>query len=277
MSNFDVQKMFSLNGSRIVITGGTGVLCSEMALALVKAGAKVAVLARNPERADSLIERAESLPGDLIAAKANVLERETLDEASETIVEGMGRVDALINGAGGNSPSATTGPDRSFFDILPDDFRSVFDVNLVGTVLASQVFGRHMAKQGSGVIVNVSSMASSRPLTRVVAYSAAKAGLDNFTRWLAVHMARDYSPKIRVNAIAPGFFLTDQNRFLLRDEETGTWTDRGQAILDHTPVGRFGDPSDLLGSIFWLLSPASSFVTGTVIPIDGGFSAFSGV
>lgn len=277
MSDLDVRKLFSLEKCRIVITGGTGVLCGKMALELAKAGADVAVLARNPDRADNLLEQSEAFSGSLMAERADVLDRASLEEAFKKIRQQLGGVDALVNGAGGNSPTATTGPERSFFDILPDDFRGVFDVNLVGTVLASQVFGQQMAEQDAGVILNISSMAASRPLTRVLAYSAAKAGLDNFTRWLAVHMAREYSPQIRVNALAPGFFLTHQNRFLLRDEETGDWTERGQSILDHTPAGRFGDPSDLLGAVFWLLSPASSFVTGTVIPVDGGFSAFSGV
>ncbi|HLV01268.1 MAG TPA: SDR family oxidoreductase [Acidobacteriota bacterium] len=277
MSEFDPQNIFSLDGNRIVITGGTGVLCGEIALALVRAGARVAVLGRHPEKADKLLEQVREMPGELIALRADVLDRSSLEVAFRAVLEQLGGIDGLINGAGGNAPAATTSPDRSFFDILPDDFRAVSDVNLLGTVLPSQVFGKQMAEQGSGVIVNVSSMASLRPLTRIFAYSAAKSGVNNFTRWLAVHMAREYSPKIRVNAIAPGFFLTEQNRFLLWDEEKSAWSERGQAILDHTPAGRFGDPADLVGSIFWLLSPASSFVTGTVIPIDGGFSAFSGV
>jgi NAD(P)-dependent dehydrogenase (short-subunit alcohol dehydrogenase family) len=165
----------------------------------------------------------------------------------------------------------------SFFDLPTDALRFVFDLNILGTVLPSQVFGKYMEEQQEGVILNISSMNALRPLTRIPAYSAAKAGVSNFTQWLAVHMAQEYSADIRVNAIAPGFFLTEQNRFLLTDEETGELTSRGQSIIDHTPMNRFGDPDDLLGAVLWLLSPASAFVTGAVVPIDGGFSAFSGV
>jgi NAD(P)-dependent dehydrogenase (short-subunit alcohol dehydrogenase family) len=185
--------------------------------------------------------------------------------------------DMLINAAGGNHPRATTSADRPFFDLDADDLRFVFDLNGIGTMLPSQVFGRRMAEQGRGVILNVSSMNAFRPLTRIPAYSAAKAAVSNFTQWLAVHMAKEYSPHIRVNAIAPGFMLTDQNRYLLTDKETGELTARGRAIIEHTPQGRFGTPEDLLGTILWLLSPASQHVTGIVVPIDGGFSAFSGV
>ena len=202
---------------------------------------------------------------------------DSLARALDAIVQRFGKVDALINGAGGNHPKATTNADTTFFDLPADALRWVFDLNLIGTILPSQVFGRHMAQEGAGTILNVSSMNAFRPLTRIAAYSAAKAGVSNFTQWLAVHMAQEYSPRIRVNAIAPGFFLTDQNRFLLTDEKTGELTARGRAIIAHTPMGRFGAPEDLLGAVLWLLSPASAFVTGVVLPIDGGFSAFSGV
>jgi NAD(P)-dependent dehydrogenase (short-subunit alcohol dehydrogenase family) len=197
--------------------------------------------------------------------------------AHERVLSAFGRVDILVNGAGGNQPLATTGADRSFFDLDEEALRRVFDLNLMGAILPSQVFGRTMAARGSGVILNISSMNALRPLTRIPAYSAAKAGVSNFTQWLAVHMAQEHGPGIRVNAIAPGFFLTEQNRFLLTDRETGALTARGQAIISHTPQARFGVPEDLLGAVRWLLSPAASFVTGVVIPIDGGFSAFSGV
>jgi NAD(P)-dependent dehydrogenase (short-subunit alcohol dehydrogenase family) len=183
----------------------------------------------------------------------------------------------LINAAGGNHPGATTGPERSFFDIPEAALRHVVDLNLVGSILPSQVFGRMMADEGEGVIINISSMSAYRPLTRTIAYSASKAAVTNFTQWLAVHMAQEYSPKIRVNALAPGFFHTSQNHFLLFDQKTGALTPRGKTIIDHTPMKRFGNPEDLLGGLFWLLSPAAEFVTGAVIPIDGGFSAFSGV
>ena len=190
--------------------------------------------------------------------------------------EDFRRVDILINGAGGNKPQATTNPDQSFFDLSTDALRWVFDLNLIGTILPSQVFGKIMADQKSGVILNISSMNAIRPLTRIAAYSAAKAGVSNFTQWLAVHMAQNYSPEIRVNAIAPGFFVGEQNRKLLLNED-GSLTPRGQSILSHTPMARFGIPEDLLGTVVWLVSPASDFVTGIVIPVDGGFSAFSGV
>jgi NAD(P)-dependent dehydrogenase (short-subunit alcohol dehydrogenase family) len=183
----------------------------------------------------------------------------------------------VINAAGGNNPQATTSPDLSFFDLPEDALRFVFDLNIAGTIIPSQVFGRSMAERGEGTILNISSMNAFRPLTRIPAYSAAKAGVSNFTQWLAVHMAQEYSPHIRVNAVAPGFFLTEQNRFLLTDPETGELTDRGRTIIEHTPMGRFGEPEELLGTVLWLLSPASGYVTGIVVPVDGGFSAFSGV
>ena len=183
----------------------------------------------------------------------------------------------LVNAAGGNDPKATTSSTQKFFDLTPQAMRGVVDLNLMGTVLPCQVFGKMMAERGSGAILNISSMAGIRPLTRIAAYAAAKAAVANFTQWLAVHLAQEYSPNIRVNAIAPGFFLTEQNRFLLTDGKSGELTERGKAIIAHTPMGRFGNPQDLLGAALWLLSPAASFVTGAVVPIDGGFSAYSGV
>ena len=183
----------------------------------------------------------------------------------------------MINGAGGNKKEATTSPDMSFFDLPSEAIRFVFDLNFLGTLLPTQVFGREMAESGAGIILNVSSMNAFRPLTKIAAYSAAKAAVSNFTQWLAVHVCRNYSTEIRVNAIAPGFFLTEQNRFLLTDEGTGELTARGKTIVDHTPMGRFGQAEDLIGTVIWLLSDASKFVTGVVVPVDGGFSAFSGV
>jgi NAD(P)-dependent dehydrogenase (short-subunit alcohol dehydrogenase family) len=199
-----------------------------------------------------------------------------LQQANETVASEFGTVDILINAAGGNHPSATTSTDLSFFDLPLDALRHVSDLNLLGTILPCQVFGRGMAERGEGVILNISSMSAFRPLTRIPAYSAAKAAVTNFTQWLAVHMAQNYSARIRVNAIAPGFFIGEQNRRLLLNED-GTLTARGKSILDHTPMNRFGAPEDLLGATMWLISPAAAFVTGIVIPIDGGFSAFSGV
>ena len=261
----------------VLIPGGAGVLGSEMACALVKCGANVVILDRDLSRADSLKARLMAGPGSGKIAQADVLSKESLLKARDMIKAEFGKVHALINAAGGNMPAATTGPERSFFDLPEEAIKLVVDLNLVGSILPSQIFGRMMADQGEGVIINISSMSAYRPLTRTIGYSASKAAVTNFTQWLAVHMAHEYSPRIRVNAIAPGFFHTSQNHYLLYDEKTGALTPRGKTIIDHTPMRRFGIPEDLLGALLWLLSPASEFVTGAVIPIDGGFSAFSGV
>ncbi len=274
----DVTASYNFKDRTIIVTGGAGVLGSEMACALVGCGANVVILDRDTALAERVIQRFEpTATGRAIVVYGDVLKRESLEKARDVILAEFGHIDGLINGAGGNKPEATTTPDRSFFDLPEEALRFVFDLNLMGTILPSQVFGAEMAKRGDGVVLNVSSMNAFRPLTRIAAYSAAKAGVSNFTQWLAVHLAQNYSPNIRVNAIAPGFFLTEQNRFLLTDKETGALTPRGQSILSHTPMARFGSPEDLLGAVLWLLSPASAFVTGVVIPIDGGFSAFSGV
>ncbi|MBE7550626.1 MAG: SDR family oxidoreductase [Anaerolineales bacterium] len=273
----ELSQMYNFTGRSIVITGGAGILGGEIACALVGCGASVALIDRDPALAERLMHRFETSIGEAIVVYGDVLKPETLQVAAETVIKTFGRVDSLINGAGGNNPRATTTPDQSFFDLPPDALRFVFDLNLLGTILPSQIFGRYMVEQGEGIILNVSSMNAFRPLTRIPAYSAAKAGVSNFTQWLAVHMAQEYSPRIRVNAVAPGFFLTEQNRFLLTDQETGALTTRGQSIISHTPMGRFGTPEDLLGTVMWLLSPASAFVTGVVVPVDGGFSAFGGV
>lgn len=272
-----VTQWYDLTGRTIVITGGAGILGGEMACALVGCNADVAILDRDPSLAERLIDRVESQPGRAIIVYGDALEPQTLLAAEEKIRTELGPVDMLINAAGGNKPDATSSADLSFFDLPEEALRFVVDLNLLGTILPSQVFGRAMAERGEGVIVNISSMNAFRPLTRIPAYSAAKAAVSNFTQWLAVHMAQEYSPNIRVNALAPGFVLTEQNRFLLTDEASGEPTPRGRTIIEHTPMGRFGDAEDLLGTLLWLLSPASSFVTGVVVPVDGGFSAFSGV
>ena len=269
--------LFDIRNKVGVVTGGAGVLCSTLCRALAAAGANIAVLDLNAEAAESLAADIRSNEADAIGVACNVLDKSSIEAAAQAVLEHFGHVDILINGAGGNKPQATTNPEQSFFDLPADALRWVLDLNLMGTILPSQVFGRLMAEQKSGVILNISSMNAFRPLTRIAAYSAAKAGVSNFTQWLAVHMAQEYSPEIRVNAIAPGFFLTDQNRFLLTDKETGALTPRGQSIIGHTPMQRFGAPDDLLGAVLWLVSPASVFVTGVVVPVDGGFSAFSGV
>lgn len=275
----DLEKLcssFDFNGRTIVISGGAGVLGSEMGCGLVRCGANVAILDRDLSHAEPLKRRLDQGAGCGSLVQADVLQKESLIKARDLIQSQFGKIYGLINAAGGNFPQATTGPDLCFFDLPDEAVRHVVDLNLVGTILTSQVFGRVMADEREGVIVNISSMAAFRPLTRTVAYSASKAAVSNFTHWLSVYMAPEYSPRIRVNAIAPGFFHTSQNHYLLYDQ-SGALTPRGATILEHTPMKRFGNPDDLLGTLFWLLSPGAEFVTGAVIPVDGGFSAFSGV
>ncbi len=273
----DVTRHYDFYGRTVVITGGAGILCGEMACALMGVNANVVILDRDPALADLVVKRFEKTKGKFLVVKGDVLDRKSLEDAASEVVKSFGRIDCLINGAGGNNPKATTNPQQSFFDLPPEAVKFVSDLNLLGTILPTQVFGKYMVKEKEGIILNVSSMNAFRPLTRIPAYSAAKAAVSNFTQWLAVHMAQEYSPKIRVNAIAPGFFLTEQNRFLLTDKETGEQTARGKKIMDHTPMARYGTPEDLIGAVLWLLSPLSGFVTGIVVPIDGGFSAYSGV
>ena len=273
----ELTRMYDFSGKTVAITGGTGVLGSEIVGALAGCGAQVAILGRNEEAGKALIERMGKRGKQLSFFKFNAIDRVSVFQAAQDVIKSIGKLDCLINGAGGNKPQATTNAQTSFFDLPTDALREVFDLNVLGTILPCQAFGKIMAEQGYGTVLNISSMNAFRPLTRIAAYSAAKAAVSNFTQWLAVHMAQEYSPKIRVNAIAPGFFLTHQNRFLLTDKETGEWTVRGKAIVGHTPMGRLGESKDLFGCVLWLLSPASEFVTGVVIPVDGGFSAFSGV
>jgi NAD(P)-dependent dehydrogenase (short-subunit alcohol dehydrogenase family) len=273
----EILNAYDFEGLTVAVTGGAGVLCGELACALAECGANVALLDKRPEGANRLEDRLEGTKGSYIIEYCDVLDKESVETALGQVISELGGLDCLINGAGGNNPKATTSPDLPFFDLPAEALRFVFELNLMGTILPSQVAGKVMADKGQGNILNISSMNSLRPLTRIPAYSAAKAGVSNFTQWLAVHMAQEYSPGIRVNAVAPGFFLTEQNRFLLMNPDSGQLTDRGQTILDHTPAGRFGEPGDLVGAVLWLLSPASSFVTGVVVPVDGGFQAFSGV
>ncbi|MDH7484937.1 MAG: SDR family oxidoreductase [Anaerolineae bacterium] len=277
MANEYLKNLFDLSGKVAAITGGGGVLCGTMSRALGRLGVKVAVLDLFEEAARKVADDIVAQGGEAIALPCDVLDKSNIEAARDAVLARFGRVDILINGAGGNKKEATTSPELSFFDLPPEAIRWVFDLNFLGALLPSQVFGKLMAEQGEGCILNVSSMNAFRPLTRIPAYSAAKAAVSNFTQWLAVHLAQEYSPRIRVNAIAPGFFLTAQNRFLLMDEATGELTPRGRTIIEHTPMGRFGEPEDLIGAVVWLLSPASAFVTGIVVPVDGGFSAFSGV
>ncbi len=278
--------VFDLKGKVAVLTGGGGDLGEAMARALVERGAAVALIDIRPQAAEEAARRLTDTGGRALGIAADVLDEIGLAEAASKVMAGLGRVDILVNAAGGNAPAATTaremanepdlleGGPSTFFDLDASALRSVFDLNLLGTFLPCRTFGREMAARGGGAIVNVSSLTAARPLTRIPAYSAAKAGVSNFTRWLATHLAPLH---IRVNAIAPGFFLTRQNRFLLTDEKTGLPTPRGAAVIAHTPMGRFGKGEDLAGTLAWLVSDASAFVTGAVIPVDGGFSAYSGV
>ena len=284
MQSFQVD----LKGSTALVTGGGGILCSTIAQALAQSGAKVAIADLREEAAAGVAEIINQAGGQALAVACNVLEKESLEQARAVIENKFGAPDILVNGAGGNHPKGTTSkpyllPEdlkeqiegvTSFFDLDPKGIEFVFNLNFLGTLLPTQVFARAMAENGKGSILNVSSMNAFTPLTKIPAYSGAKAAVSNFTQWLAVHFSK---VGVRVNAIAPGFFLTDQNRSLLTHPD-GSLTERGQTIISQTPMGRYGNPEDLLGAVLWLLSnEAAGFVTGTVIPIDGGFSAFSGV
>lgn len=268
---------FDGQGRTAVITGGSGVLGSVMAHALAKAGVRVAILSLHAASSAKVVDSIRAEGGEALGIACDVKERADLERASTEVRESFGHIDMLINAAGGNSPHATTSATTSFFDLDVHAVDTVLGLNFTGTFQSCQIFGRDMAERKQGVIVNIVSMNALRPLTRIPAYSAAKAAVANFTQWLAVHMAQEYSPAIRVNAIAPGFFLTEQNRFLMIDAESGKPTARGASILSHTPMGRLGEPEDLVGTLLWLVGPASSFVTGIVVPVDGGFSAYSGV
>jgi len=279
-SSFDLAeltRMYDFTGKTVAITGGAGILCSEIANALAGCGAQVAILDVNLEAGKAAASRMSEHGNHVSVFQCDVLNRESVARTAEDVVNNLGKLDCLVNGAGGNKPQATTSADLKFFDLPAEALRWVFELNILGTILPCQAFGKIMVGQGFGAILNISSMNAFRPLTRIPAYSAAKSAVSNFTQWLAVHMAQEYSPRIRVNAVAPGFFLTNQNRFLLTEKESGALTARGKAIMAHTPMARFGEPQDLFGSVLWLLSPASEFVTGIVVPVDGGFSAYSGV
>jgi NAD(P)-dependent dehydrogenase (short-subunit alcohol dehydrogenase family) len=259
----EITRLYDFRGKTALLTGGAGVLTGEIACALFGCNANIAIVDRDPALADTLMKRIEPVGDRAIVVYGDVLDPEAMHRALEQVIKTYGKIDLLVNGAGGNNPRATTNPSTTFFDLPQEALRFVSDLNLLGTIIPSQIVGRHMAERKEGVILNISSMNAFRPLTRIPAYSASKAA--------------EISPSIRVNAIAPGFFLTNQNRYLLVDKETGRQTPRGAKILEHTPMGRYGAPEDLLGTVLWLLSAASSFVTGIVVPVDGGFSAYSGV
>ena len=268
--------MFNLEGKVALITGGAGVLGGAMALGLSNAGAKVAVLSRTQSKVDLKAKEINDAGGEALALAADVLDVAQLEKSKEALLQKWGRLDILVNCAGGNMKGATIMPEQNIFDLSLDDFTSVTDLNLKGTVTPTMVFGKILAEQKKGAIINISSMAADRTITRVVGYSAAKAAVNNFTKWMSVEMINKYGEGIRVNAIAPGFFIAEQNKSLLI-QENGDLTARGQTIISNTPMKRFGRPAELVSTLLWLCSDASSFVTGIVVPIDGGFSAFSGV
>jgi NAD(P)-dependent dehydrogenase (short-subunit alcohol dehydrogenase family) len=277
MSEPFLHSLFSLEGKVAVVTGGSGALGTAMAKGLAQAGARVAVLARRIEPVTAIVAAIETGGGTALALSADVRERAQVERACATIVDRWERVDILVNAAGGNMPGATLAPEASLLDLDPEAFRAVVDLNLIGVLLPSLVFGATMiAAPGQGTIINISSMAAQRPLTRIAGYSAAKAAVENLTRWMAIELARRYGSGLRVNAIAPGFFIGEQNRALLLNPD-GSLTARGEHILAHTPAGRFGVPEDVIATLIWLCSPGAAFVNGAVIPVDGGFSAFSGV
>lgn len=270
------EGIFNIENKVIIITGGEGVLGSTLAVDLACRGARIVIIGINEERGRNTEKKIKAGGGEALFFRANVLDKEAMTTTREKVLSEWGSTDVLINAAGGNMPGATTGEDQTIFDMGINDFRKVVELNLDGTVIPSLVFGEQMSKQGKGVILNFSSMASQRTLSRVAGYSAAKAAIDNFTRWMAVEMATKFGDGIRVNAIAPGFLVTKQNKDLLIKDD-GSPTDRARNIISHTPMGRFGRPEELTGTVLWLISDASGFVTGTVIAVDGGFSAYSGV
>ncbi|MGD8397640.1 MAG: SDR family oxidoreductase [Anaerolineae bacterium] len=273
----ELKALYDFSGKTFAVTGGAGALGGDVVASLAGCGANVMILDLNLTRLPEIKESLGPLGNQVEGVQVDVMSRDSLAASGKAINERFGPLYGLVNAAGGNSPKATVSPEMSFFDIPEEGMRFVLDLNLLGTIMPCQVLAKQMVETGEGVILNYSSMNAFRPLTNIAAYSASKAAITNFTAWLAVHMAQNYSGKIRVNAIAPGFFIGAQNRFLLLDKETGGLTPRGNKIIEHTPMGRFGEPEDLLGTVLWLLSPASSFVTGITVPVDGGFSAYAGV
>lgn len=281
MANYNLEALFGLKDKVAVVTGGGGVLCGEMCIALGAIGAKVAVLDLRQEAAQKVADEITKNGGTAIGVECNVLEIESIKKAKDAVIAEFSQVDILVNGAGGNHKSATTGGttiadqlDPTFFELDSEGFQFVFNLNFLGTLLPTQVFAKEMTERKSGNIINISSMNAFCPLTKIPAYSAAKAAVTNFTQWLSVHFA---PANVRVNAIAPGFFLTDQNRFLLTDEKTGDLTPRGKLIVDNTPMAKFGSPEQLMSTLMFLLGDGADFITGITVPVDGGFASFSGV
>lgn len=270
------NNLFDITNKVIIITGGSGALGGSMAEYLITNGAKVAILGHTPKKVQEKMAKLEKLGGEALAFAGDVLEKEFLEKVKTLVLDKWGKIDVLINAAGGNMPGATIAEDQTIFDLKLEDFRKVSQLNLDGSVIPSLIFGAQMAKQNKGCIINISSMAATKAITRIVGYSASKAAIDNFTKWMATELAQKFGDSLRVNAIAPGFFIGEQNKALLLNKD-GSYSERGKTIITNTPMKRFGHTNELNGTVHWLISDAASFVTGTIIPIDGGFSAFSGV
>lgn len=277
MNGDNIPIFRDLAGKAAIVTGAGGIICGVIAEALAAQKVKVAIWDISLQAAENKAGEIMKAGGVAIAVKCNVLDKKNIEEATAKTLEEFGTADILINGAGGSRKDATTSPELSFFDIAPDSLMNTLALNYQSAVLPSQVVGRIFAEKGNGVILNIASIAGIRPLTRAVAYSNGKSAVINFTQWLAVHMAKEYSPRIRVNALAPGFVLTEQNRFLLLDEKTGKPTERGMQVMKSVPMGRYGEASEMSGAALWLVSESSSFVTGIVVPVDGGSTASAGV
>ena len=277
MNSDNIPIFRDLAGKVAIVTGAGGIICGVLAEALAAQKVKVAIWDISMQAAEKKAGEIMEAGGVAIAVKCNVLDKKNIEEATAKTLEEFGTADILINGAGGSRKDATTSPELSFFDIAPDSLMNTLALNYQSTVLPSQAVGRIFAEKGKGVILNIASIAGIRPLTRAVAYSNGKSAVINFTQWLAVHMAKEYSPLIRVNALAPGFVLTEQNRFLLMDEKTGQPTERGMQVMKSVPMGRYGEASEMSGAALWLVSESSSFVTGIVVPVDGGLTASAGV
>jgi len=272
----EYENLFSLEGKVIIVTGATGVLGKSFVSAIAKAGAKVVIIGRNEEKALERVAAIRNIGGEAISIIGDVLDEQSMIKAKKVILDKWGTIDGLVNAAGGNIPGATIGPDQNLFDSKVEDTQKAVQLNLFGTVIPTHVFGKVIAEKGKGSIVNISSLAAQRPLTRVLGYTLAKNAIEGYTKWMSVELSQRYGDKVRVNAIAPGVFLTEQNRSLLTNQD-GTYTDRAQKFVNHTPFGRLGDPEELVGTLVFLLSDASAFINGETIVVDGGFNAFSGV
>jgi NAD(P)-dependent dehydrogenase (short-subunit alcohol dehydrogenase family) len=270
------KNLFSIKDKVAIITGGTGVLGSAMAKGLADEGCQVIILGRRKDAGDQVVALIESSGGKAVFQQADVLDQSQLEKVNKTVLDKFGRIDILLNAAGGNMAGAVIPPEKTFFDLDMAEFSKVVDLNLTGTVLPCKIFTADMARRKQGVIINIASMASYRPITRVVGYAAAKSAVMSFTEWMAIEMAKKFGEGIRVNGIAPGFFITEQNRALLTNSD-GTYTARGEAAIRNTPFARFGQADELIGTLVWLCSDASRFVTGVTVPVDGGFNVFCGV